>query len=383
MTTLDNPSTEQRIHDLTTDIERVLHANSNTLTMVKLALNPTLALLAYELGISGDAEKVEMTADQENALLDESAGRLIAALRQVQEASTEEQRLQALPQLRWDFLARVSQDLADYRVLAPLEESRASFLRNLAGDVLHTCDEIKPGALPRELVRNVSRSALALQKATLFIALSRARLAVVQIDHPFHALRDFITTGVRPQEGFTLHAVREVVERSIATLSEFAASRGVEVNLRDYAPGVQAPMLEREVQRAFTNLLHNAIKYSWSRSAGRAPWVTIEIRADARSVSVSFENRGVPIAKDEIDTGLIFELGYRGRLSKDRNRLGTGVGLADVLNTVRQHHGEIQVTSHPAVRTAENEPVDYNQPFITRFTVILPKNPETYASKPT
>jgi signal transduction histidine kinase len=124
-------------------------------------------------------------------------------------------------------------------------------------------------------------------------------------------------------------------------------------------------------------LLHNAVKYSWSRSATKRPWVTVEIHANEREVSVSFIDWGVPIAKDEIEEGLIFQLGYRGRLSKDRNRLGTGIGLTDVVQVAQTHGGSVTADSHPASQyaKAENEKGYYEQAFLTTVTLRLSRNP--------
>jgi two-component system phosphate regulon sensor histidine kinase PhoR len=197
------------------------------------------------------------------------------------------------------------------------------------------------------------------------------------MEHGLQALRDFITSDVRSHEAQTRFALRQVVDRAVSSLTEFARSRGVEIVIRDTSHGAEISGQERELQRAFTNLLHNAVKYTWSRAAGRMPWVTIELRASEHGLSVAFENWGVPIKREEIASGKIFELGYRGELSRDRNRLGTGIGLTDVKMVIEAHRGKISVESHPAPSNAahlgEHDSRYYEQPFITTFVVTLPR----------
>jgi signal transduction histidine kinase len=101
--------------------------------------------------------------------------------------------------------------------------------------------------------------------------------------------------------------------------------------------------------------------------------VTIRLHAEGRRVGVTFENFGVPIPRDEIEKELIFQIGYRGRLSGDRGRLGTGIGLTDARNVARRYKGDVQVESKPASRDAA--PGDYTVPYLTSVTFWLPWRP--------
>jgi signal transduction histidine kinase len=61
-------------------------------------------------------------------------------------------------------------------------------------------------------------------------------------------------------------------------------------------------------------------------------------------------------------------------LSKDRGRLGTGIGLTDTRRVAEAHGGRVKIESAPAGRYSvrENHPEYYDQPFITKVTVTLP-----------
>ena len=74
------------------------------------------------------------------------------------------------------------------------------------------------------------------------------------------------------------------------------------------------------------------------------------------------------------DRNRLFEYGYRGELSLDHNRTGSGIGLTDVHQTVQKHHGEIDIYSNPAPGNTTKG--DYTVPFVTKITVILPKKQE-------
>lgn len=365
----------EKVGELTADIGRVLHANNNTLNMVRLALDPAMEIFARELEQKPDG--IELLPEVETALLDRGAQQLVASIQHFFDSTVEEMRKKALPALRWEYLHQVMDDLAHFRETVPVIEARPSFLRTLSKEVLSICGEIKPGNLPKESLRELQRSALLLNKAAVYVSVTRALVAVTMMDHSLQALRDYVTSDLRDKEAWRYLPLRSVLDHAISSLSEFAESRRVEVQVRDHVPGLQIPLLEREVQRAFTNLLHNAIKYSWSRAQGKSPWVTVEIRATEREVSVAFQNWGVAIAKDEIETGILFNLGYRGRLSKDRNRLGTGIGLTDALQTAHAHGGDVQVSSYPAAHKQidESDPEYYKQPFITLVTMTLSRNP--------
>ena len=55
--------------------------------------------------------------------------------------------------------------------------------------------------------------------------------------------------------------------------------------------------------------------------------------------------------------------------SGDRRRMGTGMGLTDARETARKHGGDVIIKSLPASGKSE---LDYNQPFLTTATLILP-----------
>ena len=139
-------------------------------------------------------------------------------------------------------------------------------------------------------------------------------------------------------------------------------------DLRQQAVRLGLPKIEmdrRQIELAFKNLLHNAIKYSFRSIPNRPPrFIEVRVRFHGRDTcEVSFTNYGVGIMVDEIQRGLIWKPWYRGRLSMDRNRTGVGLGLAIVKRMIEEtHSGRVDVESVPQLRGA----------YRTTFRVTLP-----------
>ena len=302
------------------------------------------------------------------------AGPLAATLGRLLEAGDEQRREDALPPERWEKLQGVVPMLEGYEEMIPVPEMRISALRAVTGEVLAACREIEPGHMPKQVVRDTLRAASELERLTCFIDITSARTAVIQMDTSLAALRDFITTEIRTDDPRSRFTLASVVREAIAHLSEFARAARVEVVWRNRSEDIEVFGNRRDVLRAVTNLLHNAIKYSWKREGYDAPFISIEISDDGETARVEVENWGVPVEKSEIESGLVFHRGYRGKRSKDRGRLGTGIGLTDSLRVAEAHGGTLSVASRPA-RASSPDPSErdyYRQPFLTKVTMILP-----------
>lgn len=97
-----------------------------------------------------------------------------------------------------------------------------------------------------------------------------------------------------------------------------------------------------DLTRAFKNLIHNAVKYSYS---GLDRFISIIGDPSGEYYCISIRNYGIGILAEEISSGKIFEDGYRGELSTDRHRTGSGLGLAEVKKIIEKHNGKIHITS--------------------------------------
>ena len=362
---------QKRVEELTFDIGRILHANTGTLLMAQ----QTLDGVAEALGQRALKELNAVPLEEMDEQLIKEATLLANAMEKLLQSTEPERRCKALSDAKWDALTGKIAPLRQVRDLIPGMEMRAPALRATAHQIATICQEMAPGVLPRELARDVLRAAAQLENSACLVDVLMTRTAIIQMDSTLRSLRDFITADVRTYEPKKRLSVKQLTDQAITHIAEFVRSSRVDIVRRDRDFDTQVEGIERDLVRALSNLLHNAIKYSWRRDRAKTPWVTIRTYAREGMVCIEFENWGVPIAQEEIEQGLIFQLGYRGKWSKDRGRLGTGIGLTDAQRTAQTHYGDLRVASRPSnpgwIRP--DDPNYHNQPFVTTVTFCIPE----------
>ncbi len=107
------------------------------------------------------------------------------------------------------------------------------------------------------------------------------------------------------------------------------------------------------LQRAFSNLLDNAIKYTPENGE-----VSIILILENSEAVIKIEDTGIGIAPDDFEK--IFERFYRADIS--RTRAGTGLGLSLARTIVRSHKGDISVSNKPGSGTIFTIRLPYNNP---------------------
>ena len=336
-----------------------------TLLMVQLSTTPVIQSLAPD----PFPPNTELTPEQANEAIATPAMHLAAAIGQVLELSKEEGRSPALPSEKWNRLGEVRAMLRGYKEDVGEIDARPVVLAEAALETLEFYSLLMHShRFSREGVGAVRNAAQDLLRVTSLISLHQMRDSVLEMDHQVRSLREFVTTNAREPENKEVCQIGLLIRQVRSNLDNYARSRRVKFKVELFDVNVKA--VRREVLRALTDLLHNAIKYSWSRDRSKSPWVTIRTSVANDQVYVEFINWGVPIKKEEIEQDLIFKIGYRGMHSGDRGRVGTGIGLADARRVARAHRGDVEVTSKPAVATWAVD--DYANPFITTVTMRLP-----------
>ncbi len=131
-------------------------------------------------------------------------------------------------------------------------------------------------------------------------------------------------------------------------------------------------MSYKHLSRVFFNLIHNAVKYSYHSIADSSiptahRYIDIQVRTTGKAVVVEISNYGIGILPDEIKEGKIFLDGYRGILSSDRERTGSGIGLSEAKRIIEKHGGDININS---ILLGDNE---YSGPYLTTVRVRLPR----------
>jgi two-component system, OmpR family, manganese sensing sensor histidine kinase len=97
-----------------------------------------------------------------------------------------------------------------------------------------------------------------------------------------------------------------------------------------------------ELQRAFTNLLENAIFYNQIGGS-----VSIELIQERRFVIVTISDTGIGIDTEHLPK--IFDRFWRADTSRTQWKGGSGLGLAIVKDIITRHQGRIKVTSEKNV----------------------------------
>jgi len=128
------------------------------------------------------------------------------------------------------------------------------------------------------------------------------------------------------------------------SLRPFAKSRDVEILIEadDLAAVVTGD--RQQLERAFTNLTHNAIKFT---PEGGSVGIELEAESDAVVVRVIDTGIGIP----ERDVPLLFGRFFRASNAQAEAVPGTGLGLAIVRGIVVAHGGAISVASTEGIGT--------------------------------
>ncbi|MGA2073732.1 MAG: HAMP domain-containing sensor histidine kinase [Terriglobia bacterium] len=159
-----------------------------------------------------------------------------------------------------------------------------------------------------------------------------------------------------------------IVLEAASIYSDEAEGRGIKITY-DMPLTLEAEISEPHFKHAINNLVHNAVKYSFTTVAGgRHRWVRISGRADKTHLVLTISNYGVGILPEEIRSGSLFKLGVEGRLTRGEFRPGSGKGLCFVHRVIEAHHGRIEVQSE--LQAADSNPEF--QPHHNRFTIYVP-----------
>ena len=93
-----------------------------------------------------------------------------------------------------------------------------------------------------------------------------------------------------------------------------------------------------KLARAFTNLLKNAISYSFENST-----IYVKMWLDKENINIRFRNKGERIPDYKLDK--IFEKFYRADEARASNTGGSGLGLAITRDIITLHGGMISVSN--------------------------------------
>ncbi|GAB4481897.1 MAG: hypothetical protein Kow00124_30130 [Anaerolineae bacterium] len=360
------------LNKLLGDIGTVMHRYSHAL----VTLRERLAIIhsAVEQGEDpfGDPLRAP-TVEEVDAVLVEQAAQLNAALSKLLESAPEGSRaFEALDPDQWEILNLKQLLLDTYQDDVLDLPLRPAMLQLAAHEIGAICRAARRGYLAREVLKDTADKAAELERLVCLAEVHLATSYALEMQQEVLALREVAVYSVRERAPREVMTLLEIVEDGFRTLESYADSRGVQVRISSEPRSISVEVSRRDIVRAVQNLLHNAIKYSWTKPTGPvwievACYVSREMGNGKLPVGViEVQNYGVPIMPDEIEK--VFDLGYRGRISTDKKRSGTGVGLFDARRVARAHGGEVRIESQPA-SASDYDPA---RPFLTTARLILP-----------
>jgi signal transduction histidine kinase len=173
----------------------------------------------------------------------------------------------------------------------------------------------------------------------------------------------------RDKFGYEFHQVDiyPIIIDTIKLFQKEAKRKGVIIKDPDVKyPSSFIEISKPHVERVFFNLIHNAVKYSFTGTKRSERYITVVCKPDRKFYCAEITNYGVGIKPEEISEGLIFKDGYRGILARDRSRMGSGFGLGTVKRIVEAHNGCVKVESK---QVGTGSRID---PYKTTITVCIP-----------
>lgn len=120
-----------------------------------------------------------------------------------------------------------------------------------------------------------------------------------------------------------------------------------------------------------SNIISNAVKYSYKGYVGKTLNVSVNYEEFDDNLIIIISNEGCKITQEEIKNNLLFNLGYRGDFSGDRQRPGSGSGLFISNEIVKIHGGSVDVSSSFCGGSVENETDRYKNIFKINWPIII------------
>lgn len=138
-------------------------------------------------------------------------------------------------------------------------------------------------------------------------------------------------------------AIAPVVAEAVDEVSRTAGASGVDIEVSPIPPDLRVAGDDRQLRSMVSNLVENAVKYSFAREPGVRPRVDVVVRVEGDSVVIEVIDQGIGIPEAHLDR--IFERFYRVDRARSRATGGTGLGLSIVRHVARNHRGDVSVES--------------------------------------
>lgn len=221
----------------------------------------------------------------------------------------------------------------DITAFRELERRREEFINIVAHDIRTPVSVIMGQA---QLIQQFAQDANSVRKSANAIVTSARRVNTMISDLVDSARMEAGQLHLNKQPVDLKAFVSDLLERSAGVMDTARVKTDIPPDL----PPVSADA--DRLERVFTNLLGNALKYSPAETS-----VLISASKVNGEALVSVSDRGIGIPPEDI--GHVFEAFYRGKGARGTEGLGLGLYITKML--VEAHGGRIWVESQPGVGT--------------------------------
>jgi signal transduction histidine kinase len=161
-----------------------------------------------------------------------------------------------------------------------------------------------------------------------------------------HLIDDMFQMAQIDAGGLELHiesvSISDLISDTLESFTELAKRRHITLQ-GSVSPDLEEVQIDaRRINRVLNNLIDNALKHSPDNGL-------VEVRSNKfeKGIIVEVIDNGDGISQEDLPH--IFDLFYRGDISRRSSTSGTGLGLAISKGIIAAHGGEIKVDSQPGL----------------------------------
>ncbi len=248
----------------------------------------------------------------------------------------------------------------DYRRQAEQAEQNAKLFRNALVETAHEF---------RSPLSNILGQIPVLRESLTMN--SRAESIVTGMeDEIFRAKKvmdDSLVFGAEASYNFRMASMRDILDTCKNEYDNRAAERNIRIIVWDSAKQLDLEMDPDRIRQVLTNLIDNAIKYSFN---GEKIHIRGQDLKGTQDIRISVEDKGLGIPESKKNA--VFAEFVRQVVADPKRFIpGTGVGLKIVDDIIKAHRGGIEVSSVPFLDDPTRQaPKDGHT---VTFTITLPK----------
>jgi len=353
------------------DFAVILHSHSQRLIGISEWLEPVLEYLGKDPFIGhGDISHLEV----EQALF-KPIKKLHESLEKIFNKIGDSVSQRNIPEEFMINLEDIKHTLKKYLDAPWGKKYRPAYIYAQLTGILELYERNRHIKIAKELIRALILDTKEVQRILCFYDMKNAIIRINEMEYQTRELREFYSDSIHPQIHQDIILFADIVRSAIQEQNVYAQAKRIELRFDDNSSNARIIADRRIISRAVSNVINNAIKYNYTLRSGKV-WVQINLFNSEDNIKLSIENWGVPITKDELESGIIYKPGIRGTYAKaKKGESGNGIGLTDVKRTVEAINGSIEICSRPA-KNQENG-INYEKPFITTVHIVFPKMQES------